>query len=100
MMYAQLLHRSSNLDMFRPLTMRTDADWTLYEFSVGPFYYRKISKKTRIQTLAGNVFVEDGQCLLYSVSGNNEDDRGLNSGDDLILWPPLKSMQRNAGLVD
>ena len=100
MMYAQLLHRSSNLDSFRPLTMRTDADWTLYEFSVGPFHYRKIDSKTKIHTIAGDVFVESGQCLLYSVSVNNEDDRGLNSGEDLVQWPPLKSMERNAGLVD
>ena len=100
MMYAQLLHRSSNLDMFRPLTMRTDADWTLYEFPVGPFHYRKINSKTKIHTIAGDVFVEKGQSLLYSVFVNNEDDRGLNSGEDLILWPPLKSMERNAGLVD
>jgi len=38
--------------------------------------------------------------LLYSVSQNNEDDRGLSAGDDIIIWPPLKSLERNAGLLD
>lgn len=100
MMYAQLLNRSSNLDLFRPLQLRTEADWTLYDYPVGPFHYRKIDKETKIVTIVGEVFVNDGQCLLYSVSRNNEDDRGLNGGEDIVLWPPLKSLQRNAGLLD
>ena len=100
MMYAQLLHRASNLDLFRPLPLRTAADWTLYEYPVGPFYYRKIEEKTKIVTMGFEVFVNDGQCLMYSVSRDNEDDRGLNGGEDIVLWPPLKSLQRNAGLLD
>jgi len=100
MMYAQLLNRSSNLDYFRPLTLRTDADWTLYSYPVGPFHYRKIDKTTKINTIVGDVFVKDGQCLLYSVSLNNEDDRGSDGGEDMIIWPPLKSLERNAGRLN
>jgi hypothetical protein len=100
MMYAQLLQRSSNVDQFRPLLLRTEADWTLYSFPAGPFHYRKIDKKTKINTLVGDVFVDDGQSLLYSVSFNYEDDRGLHWADDMIIWPPLKSLERTAGLLD
>ncbi|HIO19740.1 MAG TPA: hypothetical protein EYN11_01445 [Phycisphaerales bacterium] len=99
-MYAQLLNRSSNLDYLRPLDLRTDAAWELYTYPVGGFHFRRIEKTTKIQTLAGEVILKDGDCLLYSVSQNNEDDRGLSAGDDIIIWPPLKSLERNAGLLD
>jgi len=100
MMYAQLLLRSSNLDLFRSLTLRTDADWTLYEFPVGPFHYRKITKDTKITAKKGQILVKDGQCLLYSEFTDNEDNRGLNTSEDIVIWPPLKSLERSAGLLD
>jgi hypothetical protein len=37
---------------------------------------------------------------LYSVSHNNEDDRGLSARDDIIIWPPLKFLERNIGFLD
>jgi len=99
-MYAQLLNRSSNLDFLRPLDLRTDAAWELYEYPVAGFHYRRIDKDTKIQTLVGSVTVKEDECLLYGVSQNNEDDRGLNAGVDAIMWPPLKTLERNAGLLD
>ncbi len=99
-MYAQLLNRSSNLDYLRPLDLRTDAAWELYDYPVAGFHYRRINKDTKIQTLVGDVTVNKGECLLYGVSQNNEDDRGLNAGEDAIIWPPLKTLERNAGMLD
>jgi hypothetical protein len=99
-MYAQLLNRSSNLDYLRPLDLRTPADWKLYTYPVGGFHYRRIEKNTKIQTLSGEITIKNGECLLYSVSKNNEDDRGLSAGEDIIIWPPLKSLERNIGLLD
>ncbi len=100
MMYAQLLHRANNLDFFRRLPLRTEADWSLYSYPVGPLHYRKIKTKTKIKILADEVFVNAGQCLLYSESLNNEDDRGTEEGKDAIFWPPLKSLQRKAGQLN
>jgi hypothetical protein len=99
-MYAQLLHRLSNLDPLRSLPLRTDADWVLYSAPVGPFHYRTIGDRTKIETKLGEVWVEAGQCLLYSVSIDDEDNRGTNAGTDIILWPPLKSLERIAGLLN
>ena len=99
-MYAQLLHRKSNVDSLHSLPLRTDSDWELYAFPAGPFHYRSIDKNIRIETLRGNVSVNKGQCLLYSVAIDDEDNRGLNAGQDFILWPPLKSLERNAGLLE
>ena len=61
MMYAQLLLRSSNLDLFRPLPLRTDADWSLYEFPVGSFHYRKITKDTKITAKNGEILINKGE---------------------------------------
>ena len=99
-MYAQLLHRSSNLDALSPLPLRTDADWTLYSFPVGPFHYRRIEKKTKIDTKLGDVFLKKGECLLYSVAIDEEDHRGTDTATDIVLWPPIKTLKRNAGLLD
>jgi hypothetical protein len=99
-MYAQLLNRSSNLDYMRPLELRTDSDWVLFSYPVGGFHYRKIEKDTNVTTLLGDVVVKAGECLLYSVSKDNEDNRGLNVGEDTIIWPPLKTLERSAGLLN
>ena len=100
MMYAQLLHRSNNYDLFHPIEMRSDRDWKLYINPSDKFLYRVLEKDTRISTKAGEVVVSKGQCLLYSVFANNEDDRGLDGIEDLILWPSLRVLERNAGLLD
>ena len=99
-MYAQLLHRESNLDALRSLSLRTDADWTLYAHPVGPLSYRKINERTKVETKRGDVFIDKGQALLYSVSVDDEDNRGENAGTDIILWPPLKTLERQAKLLE
>lgn len=100
MMYAQLLLRSSNLDLFSPLPLRTDADWTLYEYPVGPFHYRQVTKDTKITAKNGELLLDKGEALLYSVFIDNEDDRGLHTGEDILIWPPLKSLERSAGILE
>jgi len=100
MMYAQLLNRRSNLDAMKSLPLRNESDWTLYSDSVGPFQYRNIKKDIVIKTLRGDVVAKEGQCILYSVSIDDVDDRGTDEGKDIILWPPLKSLERNAGLLE
>ena len=100
MLYAQLLHRSSNLDPLKSLPLRTPSDWTLYEAAVGPFQYRKIEDRTKIKTQSGPVWVDKNESLLYSVYFDDEDNRGLDTGKDMILWPPMKSLKRSEGFLD
>ncbi|HIN09796.1 MAG TPA: hypothetical protein EYM64_04385 [Phycisphaerales bacterium] len=105
MLYAQLLHRMSNLDPFKSLSLRPQksgvpSDWTLYSASVGPLQYRQIEDKLKIKTKSGDVWVDQNESLLYSVAIDDEDNRGLNAATDMILWPPLKTLKRNAGLLD
>ena len=99
-MYAQLLHRKSNVDALHSLPLRADSDWELYAFPAGPFHYRLLDEEIKIETKRGNVLVNNEECLLYSVSIDDEDNRGFNAGQDIILWPPLKLLERNAGLLE
>ena len=97
MLYAQLLHRSSNLDPMKSLII---PDWTLYNAPVGPFRYRIIKEKTKIKVNPGYVWVDQNESLLYSVAIDDEDNRGLDAATDMILWPPLKTLKRTAGWLD
>ncbi len=99
-MYAQFLHRINNLDPMRKNEMRDESDWELYTGSAGKFHYRLIHKKTMVSTLLGNVPIAGGECLLYGISVNEENDGGLDADLETIIWPPLKSLERRAGLLN
>ena len=100
MLYAQFLHRTSNLDRFHDLEKRTDSDWSLYNAPVGHFHYRRIDKKTALDTEnSDRLWIDEGSCILYSVASDNEDNRGNSGSTDLILWPPIKVLERNEGIV-
>ena len=100
MLYAQFLHRTSNLDRFKDLEKRTDSDWSLYNAPVGHFHYRRIDKKTALVTEnSDRLWIDANACILYSVAADNEDNRGSNEATDLILWPPVKVLERNAGIT-
>jgi hypothetical protein len=100
LLYAILLNRTSNLDLFNPIEMRSEKDWELYVNPAGKFHYRILDKKTAVRTKAGDIVLDKDQCLLYSVFDNNEDDRGLDAQEDLVFWPSLRVLERNAGLLD
>jgi len=59
-----------------------------------------IHKKTMVSTLLGNVPIAGGECLLYGISVNEENDGGLDADLETIIWPPLKSLERRAGLLN
>ena len=100
MMYAQFLHRTSNLDRFKDLEKRTDSDWSLYNAPVGHFHYRRIETKTAFETKnSDRLWIEPGSSILYSVDADNEDDRGSSEKKDLVLWPPVKVLERKAGIT-
>lgn len=100
MMYAQFLHRTSNLDRFADLPKRFNSDWSLYNAPVGPFHYRKIDTKTALDTEnSDRLWLEPNSCILYSVAVDGKDNRGSDENMDLVLWPPLKILERNAGII-
>ena len=81
---------------------RSDSD--PFDINLGPFQYFLVnSERVPIDTAAGRLWIDpaDKQCLLYSVGQDHEDHRGATHsddgaavGNDIVLWPPIKSLQR------
>lgn len=65
------------------------------------FQYRKLTKRTAFDIGIDRIWVEPGQCLLYSFGPNLEDDRKIEGNPvhgeetDIIYWPPTKSLIRD-----
>ncbi|MDY7108672.1 MAG: hypothetical protein SYC29_08540 [Planctomycetota bacterium] len=91
MTYAQFVRKRSDRDPF--------------DLQFLPFKYYVADERRPIDTLAGRIFVEEGCGILYSRGKDNEDDRArehTDSGEagDIVMWPPIKALQREQGLID
>jgi hypothetical protein len=76
-----------------------------YDREVEEFHYRRLTSRTAIDTPMGRAEISADECLLYSVGGDHEnnggtDHTGIVAGGDFVIWPPVKSLERAAGLVD
>jgi hypothetical protein len=81
---------------------RSDAD--PFERGYGPFRYRLLDARHAVDVGAQRLWVEPGQALLYSRGADLEDGRAERHSDDalegdLVLWPPMRALQRAAGLL-
>jgi hypothetical protein len=82
---------------------RSDAD--PFDIEGGTFKYRVLGRTFRIDSQYGEIEVESGEALLYSRGQDHEDDRGAihridGSDGDLVVWPPLRALAREQGLLD
>ncbi|MHC4109037.1 MAG: hypothetical protein ACYSTY_13235 [Planctomycetota bacterium] len=89
-MYAQYVRKFSDADPYNP--------------DGGAFRYLLPSRRHSIDTAAGRLWVEPGQCILYSVGRDARDDRASqHSSDgaigDVVIWPPIRLMAREQGLI-
>jgi hypothetical protein len=85
---------------------RSDAD--PYDQRLGPFIYFLVTSDASIDTSQGRLWIKADakQCLLLSLGQDHEDQRGASHsddgaapGEDIVLWPPIKSLERQQGLV-
>lgn len=91
MVYAQFVRKLSDVDPY-------DQDYDTLR-------YRTVSQRHAIDGPYGRVWIEPGQALLYSRGQNNADDRGREHTTegitgDIVLWPPIRAVSREAGLID
>lgn len=82
---------------------RTDLDPHDLEFST--FKYRRANSRQSIDTAWGRIWVEAGGGILYSRGQDHRDDRAethVEDGEsgDVVLWPPIKAVLREQGLLD
>ncbi len=64
--------------------------------------YRALSTKQAIDTPLGRVWATG--CMIWAVGANHEDDGGATHSvdgtvGDLVLWPPVRALAREEGLV-
>ena len=91
MTYAQFVRKRSDRDPF--------------DMEFLPFKYYMTTSRTAIDTLSGRVFLEADYGVLYSKGKDHDDDRGEEHTDDgaagdIVMWPPMKAMLRENGLID
>jgi hypothetical protein len=88
MTYTEMVRKRSNVDSF--------------ERNYGPFRYRLLEARKAIDVGGDRVWIEKGEALLYSRGTDLEDGGGDehsydgHSGD-LVMWPPMRAVQRAAG---
>jgi len=64
--------------------------------------YRALSARQAISTPYGPVWATG--CMLWAIGANHEDDNGAThsvdgSVGDLVLWPPVRALARQEGLL-
>lgn len=83
---------------------RKRADSDPYHRELEPFRYTLLDRRQAVDTAAGRLWIEPGQALLWSQGQDLEDQRAARHTDDgasgdMVLWPPIKAMQRAQGLI-
>ncbi len=81
---------------------RSDSD--PYDKDLSAFTYKLLDRRQSIDTAAGRLWVESGTPLLWSKGQDLEDQRGATHTDDgangdIVIWPPIKALQRAQGLL-
>jgi hypothetical protein len=89
-------------------SVRKPSDSDPWDKRLDTFRYRLLSSRTAVSVNGDELWIEasseNSQALLYSLGQDHEDNRGARHSNDgatgdILLWPPVRVMQREAGLV-
>jgi hypothetical protein len=91
--------------LYGQFVRKTFSDIDPYNPDYGPMRYRLLTSSETVDTPHGRLRFEAGDCLLYSIALNQTDERGrehTNDGSegDLVLWPPIRVVSWEQGLLD
>ena len=86
-------------------SVRERSDVDPYDETSGPFMYRVLFSSHPVDTPWGRVEIPAGEAVLYSKGRNLEDDLAEDHRDDaaagdLVIWPPMRVLARQQGLLD
>lgn len=89
--YAQFVRKSSDADP--------------YDRNFGSFEYLYTSTRHPIDTAVGRIWVDPGMTILFSKGQNNTSERAeqhTNDGleGDIVVWPPVRALAREQGLIE
>ena len=91
--------------MIYAVSVRKRSDSDPHDYDLAPFKYRLTATRTAIDTSSGRIWLEPNSALLYSRGQNHSDDRASTHTDDgtlgdVVMWPPVKALLRDQGLID
>ncbi len=77
-------------------------DFDPYDKKYGRLQYKSLSARHAIETPLGRVWATG--CLVWALGGNHEDDDGTQHSTDalvgdLVIWPPIRALAREEGLL-
>lgn len=91
--------------MIYSVSVRKRSDSDPHDYDLEPFKYRLTATRTAIDTSSGRIWLEPDSALLYSRGQNHSDDRASTHTDDgtlgdVVIWPPIKAVLREQGLIE
>lgn len=91
--------------MIYAVSVRKRSDSDPHDFDLEPFKYRLTGVREAIDTPSGRIWIEPDSALLYSRGQDHTDDRASTHTDDgtlgdVVIWPPVKALLREQGLID
>ncbi|MSR68754.1 MAG: hypothetical protein EXS17_00155 [Phycisphaerales bacterium] len=77
-------------------------DFDPYDKKYGRLQFKPLRDRQAIETPLGRVWATG--CLVWALGGNHEDDGGAQHSTDalvgdLVLWPPIRALAREEGLL-
>jgi hypothetical protein len=80
-------------------------DFDPFDQEYGPLRYALLSRRVSTDTPNGRLWVEAGECALYSLGEDHTDDRAAAhdpeaGADDYVFWPPIRALSREQGLIE
>lgn len=94
----------SFLDQTYGALARKRSDSDPYDRELQPFKFKIVDKRQSVDTPEGRVWIEPGTPLMWSQGQDHENQLAVQHTDDgltgdIVLWPPIKTLQREAGLI-
>ncbi len=91
--------------LYGQFVRRRISDIDPYDQQFGPLHYRLLDARTSLDTRWGRLWLDKGQCILYSVGADHADGRAVEhvgdaSAGDLVIWPPIRTLLRQQKLVE
>ena len=91
--------------MIYAYSVRKRSDSDPHDFDLDPFHYWLATERMSMDTAAGRLWIEQGEGLLYSIGQDHRDNRASQHSDDgltgdVVIWPPIKALQRIQNLID
>ncbi len=91
--------------MIYSVSVRKRSDSDPHDFDLEPFKNRLTTTRVAIDTPSGRIWIDPGSALLYSRGQDHTDDRAATHTDDgtlgdVVIWPPVKALLREQGVID